>query len=90
MRAARAAGSIDATTATVSSTSAEATTGKNARHLYIREIAACHLRQDESECRACHDARRGHCGAFRDDIFEKKLRLPIQAPAGYRTPACAR
>src|SRR5438093_4133225 len=48
---------------------------KNARHRYVREIAACHARQDESEYRASHDARGSHCGAFRDDILVKSLWL---------------
>src|SRR5262249_40875466 len=42
---------------------------------YLREIATGHLREDESEYTAGHDARHSHCGTFRDDISIKPPRL---------------
>ena len=55
-RAARAAGSIEATTAAASSTMAETITGHGSRHLQVAEVAAGHARGGESERRASDHA----------------------------------
>ena len=42
-------------------------------HGHIREIAASHTRQDESEGRSSHNARHGHSRALSNDTLQQAL-----------------
>ncbi len=89
-RAARAAGSIDATTAAISSTNAETTTGNAPGIFKSQEITTRHTRHHEPECRAGEDARRSHHAPSVITPLEEIARAAIQAPGECRIPASAR
>ena len=90
MRAARAAGSIEATTAAPKQHKRRKDHGQGARHFQVAEITARHARNHEPECRARQNADGSHHDAFRDNTAQEISRAAIQAPGGCRIRASAR